>query len=308
MKRSEGYRRQSHKTRVAARAHLRQLREDRLARRGQGQHSREPQPEIAEGPSKATQAPQLSVSRATSEAISQWSRRDDGAKGPAPVASDDRAAPPDPRAGSRADAAPRPGDERGGHDEAPAADPAAAAQECDSGPSGGAPAAPHAPGVSVITGDSAAIPPDEEAPPAPPELASEPASTVSEPAASAAVTPAREEASDAALPTGAAPDEPPGADGEAVGEANPTASEPIAGDGPDAPAAMGESDLHSLPGAGIGLVWMLHRCGVRNLADLAAADAERLRREIGRVGDLLDLSGWIAFARDAVEDAPPAHP
>jgi len=57
------------------------------------------------------------------------------------------------------------------------------------------------------------------------------------------------------------------------------------------------SDLFDLPGAGSGLVWMLRQCGIHALEDLAKADATQLGRSLGLVGELLDVAGWIAFAR-----------
>jgi predicted flap endonuclease-1-like 5' DNA nuclease len=108
-------------------------------------------------------------------------------------------------------------------------------------------------------------------------------------------------------PPGEAADAEPQAESRATTEAGDTAPPAVAG-GTEASPAVDESDLHALPGAGIGLVWMLQRCGVSSLADLADADPERLRRDMGLVGELLDLSTWIAFARDAVEDKPPTRP
>jgi hypothetical protein len=42
---------------------------------------------------------------------------------------------------------------------------------------------------------------------------------------------------------------------------------------------------------------MLERCGVRSLADLAAADADELRAALGLIGELVDLGAWIEFAK-----------
>lgn len=64
------------------------------------------------------------------------------------------------------------------------------------------------------------------------------------------------------------------------------------------------SDLNTLPGAGPGLVWMLHQCGVRSLADLAASDPEVLTPKLGVVGQILDVNKWIDFASS---EPPPAH-
>jgi hypothetical protein len=60
------------------------------------------------------------------------------------------------------------------------------------------------------------------------------------------------------------------------------------------------TDLVELPGIGAGLVWLLGRCGINSLADLAAADASRLERDLGLVGQLLDLPSWIALAGQAI--------
>lgn len=56
------------------------------------------------------------------------------------------------------------------------------------------------------------------------------------------------------------------------------------------------SDLNALPGAGPGLVWMLHQCGVRSLADLAESDPDVLTPKLGVVGQILDVGKWIDFA------------
>lgn len=63
------------------------------------------------------------------------------------------------------------------------------------------------------------------------------------------------------------------------------------------------SDLNSLPGAGPGLVWMLHQCGVSSLAELAESDPDELTPKLGVVGQILDVSKWIDFA--TVETAAP---
>lgn len=56
------------------------------------------------------------------------------------------------------------------------------------------------------------------------------------------------------------------------------------------------SDLNRLPGAGPGLVWMLHQCGVRSLADLAVSEPAELSPKLGVVGQILDVSKWVDFA------------
>lgn len=69
---------------------------------------------------------------------------------------------------------------------------------------------------------------------------------------------------------------------------------PGPGDGPQ------HTDLMELPGIGAGLVWLLGRCGINSLADLAAVDASKLERDLGLVGQLLDLPSWIALAGQAI--------
>jgi predicted flap endonuclease-1-like 5' DNA nuclease len=58
-----------------------------------------------------------------------------------------------------------------------------------------------------------------------------------------------------------------------------------------------DSDLNSLPGAGPGLVWMLHQCGVGSLDDLATSDPADLSSKLGVVGQILDVGKWIDFAK-----------
>lgn len=61
------------------------------------------------------------------------------------------------------------------------------------------------------------------------------------------------------------------------------------------------SDLNSLPGAGPGLVWLLHQCGVTSLAELAQSDSASLSPKLGVVGQILDVSRWIEFAASKAE-------
>lgn len=317
MNRSEGYRRQSHDTRVAARAHLRQLREERLARRGAGKEQR-PAPAEGAGPD-AAQAPQLSVSRAASEAISEWSRREAGADRPAEGLDDGPAPQPVGHAGvTPGEAMPTAASARGGQ-EAGTSDAAfpsdGPAQQAVSGQVAGSPGGPDrperaqgVPGVEVGMQEAGEAPSSGDAT----------SGTADDAVAAGSEAPSGDAPAQEAPSDGVAAEMVPCADGRVpadTGHAAPPGAEGGPGDAPDdgpddgpdqAPPAA-ESDLHALPGAGIGLVWMLQRCGVSSLADLAAADADRLRREMGLVGELLDLSGWIAFARDAVAQAPPAR-
>jgi predicted flap endonuclease-1-like 5' DNA nuclease len=80
----------------------------------------------------------------------------------------------------------------------------------------------------------------------------------------------------------------------------PGASAAADADGTAGAGAVVAQDLTDLPGVGAGLVWLLGRCGVHTLADLAAADATRLEQELGLVGQLLDLPSWIDLARQAI--------
>ncbi|EKX58706.1 hypothetical protein [Cereibacter sphaeroides] len=62
---------------------------------------------------------------------------------------------------------------------------------------------------------------------------------------------------------------------------------------------VADSDLFALPGAGVGLVWMLNTAGVRTLRDLADADGSQLTRDLGLIGQIMDVEDWIVFARKA---------
>ena len=59
------------------------------------------------------------------------------------------------------------------------------------------------------------------------------------------------------------------------------------------------SDLNSLPGAGVGLVWLLRECGVGSMQELADANPEVLSEQLGVVGRLVDVSAWIEHAANA---------
>ncbi|MCT4373123.1 hypothetical protein CLG85_023640 [Yangia mangrovi] len=60
---------------------------------------------------------------------------------------------------------------------------------------------------------------------------------------------------------------------------------------------MRDSTLTRLPGAGIGLVWLLHANGIGSLEGLATVDAEALKQRLGLVGQLVDVQAWIDFAK-----------
>lgn len=90
-------------------------------------------------------------------------------------------------------------------------------------------------------------------------------------------------------------------DGSAGATATPAsdaAQDAPADPGPDTTAAE-DSPLAALPGAGPGLIWMLHQCGITTLQDLAAADAEDLSTQLGVVGQILDVRPWIEIAKRA---------
>lgn len=57
-----------------------------------------------------------------------------------------------------------------------------------------------------------------------------------------------------------------------------------------------DTDLSRLPGAGVGLIWMLQRCNIHSLSDLAAADVDALSEKLGLVGQILNVQAWIDFA------------
>ncbi|MXQ07953.1 hypothetical protein GQ651_08850 [Alphaproteobacteria bacterium GH1-50] len=62
-----------------------------------------------------------------------------------------------------------------------------------------------------------------------------------------------------------------------------------------------DSDLFELPGAGAGMIWMFHQCGVNSLSDLANEETASLSQRLGVVGHILNVEPWIDFARKRVE-------
>jgi hypothetical protein len=66
------------------------------------------------------------------------------------------------------------------------------------------------------------------------------------------------------------------------------------------------ADLARLPGAGPGLVGALIRSGVPDLAALAGLGREALGERLGPLARLIDLDGWLAFARAATRRTAPA--
>lgn len=57
------------------------------------------------------------------------------------------------------------------------------------------------------------------------------------------------------------------------------------------------SDLAALPGAGPGLIWMLQKCGISSLRDMALADTAMLAPQLGPVARIVDLQAWQRIAR-----------
>ncbi len=104
-------------------------------------------------------------------------------------------------------------------------------------------------------------------------------------------------------PATAPPDAEPASEPEAevapAPAASPSAPPPVA----QPQAASVESDLDGLPGAGPGLIWMLHRAGVPDLATLAQADQQELAQKLGVIGEILDLGYWIDHARSEAANA-----
>ncbi|MDX8348476.1 hypothetical protein SLH49_10805 [Cognatiyoonia sp. IB215446] len=58
-----------------------------------------------------------------------------------------------------------------------------------------------------------------------------------------------------------------------------------------------QSDLAALPGAGVGLIWMMEQCEISTLQDLARQNADELALRLGVVGEIIDVGQWIAFAQ-----------
>jgi predicted flap endonuclease-1-like 5' DNA nuclease len=59
-------------------------------------------------------------------------------------------------------------------------------------------------------------------------------------------------------------------------------------------------DLSSLPGAGPGLIWMLQKCGIVSLQDLAGADPAMLVPRLGLVGKIVNVQSWQRYAQRQV--------
>lgn len=75
---------------------------------------------------------------------------------------------------------------------------------------------------------------------------------------------------------------------------------------PGAAPAGNAADLFRLPGIGPGLVGALIRGGVPDLAALARLGRDALGQTLGPLARLVDLDGWLAFARAATDGTGPA--
>lgn len=76
---------------------------------------------------------------------------------------------------------------------------------------------------------------------------------------------------------------------------------------PTAPAEARDGTPAILPlaaiGFGPGMLLRLGQLGLHTTADLARADAEQLRAELGGISRLVDVEGWVAQARQMVARA-----
>lgn len=68
--------------------------------------------------------------------------------------------------------------------------------------------------------------------------------------------------------------------------------------------AQAPGGLDRLAGAGPGLIWALHRAGIRSLADVAALEESTLAARLGPLGRLIPAGAWIKTARAVEEVAP----
>ena len=194
------------------------------------------------------------------------------------------------------------------HDVSPVLD-QTAAPEADASVSGGWPQASEEPSLDEPPVDvgASADPVLEEPVSAPAE---DPSVALPDPAPTEA---GMAEGSGPVEPEPSAPQEPSATEEPAPSEA---ASEPTPGPAPASDGIADDveaielslegSDLHNLPGAGNGLVWMLHTAGVTSIADLARADADALATELGTIARILDLSYWIGYAQSKEGITPDA--
>ena len=159
--------------------------------------------------------------------------------------------------------------------EPPAPEPAAAAAVPAAAATGAASPRPE--------GDVQGVDTVPDAPSAEPQV-NEP---VPDPSATSTAAPAADAAVEVrSATTVEAPDEPSPSEPELEPEMDAEADE-----------ALKASDLNCLPGAGIGLVWLLRKCGIEDMAALARSNPEELAEKLGNVGQLISLQKWIDHAK-----------
>jgi hypothetical protein len=66
-----------------------------------------------------------------------------------------------------------------------------------------------------------------------------------------------------------------------------------------AATAHAQQSVSSVPTLGPGMVWRLNQLGVATLGDLAAQDSDALKRQLGRLGRMVNVDQWIAYAKGA---------
>lgn len=104
---------------------------------------------------------------------------------------------------------------------------------------------------------------------------------------------------DAAIEDAVADDGPDAdADTEADASASDAAPTIVPLDGGDALGPIDAADpLKRLPGMGPGLIWQLEQSGVATIGALVEADRNALERDLGVLGQIIDLSSWVEHAR-----------
>lgn len=295
---SPAYRARAAFVRGAARDHLRQLREERLAAR------------------EAARAPETAADPVVAEAAAAVAPE---VEAPAASAAEAPVAPVTQAAGACAEEAPATP-----VPEAPATKPAAALKAAPEPPPAN-PRLPLSPGMrrmlqARVSAQPAAEPVSGTEPEGPPDAPEGPVAGGAPEAESACAAPeqvvAAETGATAVLPEAPIEDSPePEPEATAVapvpaaaaavapapGTPDPAVREIAPSDraAPETSAPDRALDLARLPGAGPGLIWMLNECEIHSLSDLAAADCTDLTARMGLAGRILDLGGWIAFARAA---------
>lgn len=324
---SPAYRARAAFVRGAARDHLRQLREERLAAREAARaQEAAADPVVAEAAAAVEPEVEAPVAAATQVPVAAATQAPAAAAEEAPAASV-----------VEAPATPVP--------EAPATEPAAALKAAPEPPPAN-PRLPLSPGMrrmlqARVSAQPAAEPVSGTEPEGPPDVPEGPVAGGAPEAESACAAPEQVMAAetgasaaavepepspqpdravaaveDAALPEAPIEDSPEpepevpavapvpavaAAMAPALGAPDPVVQENAPSDlvAPETSAPERALDLARLPGAGPGLIWMLNECEIHSLSDLAAADCADLTARMGLAGRILDLGGWIAFARAA---------